>query len=106
MTFQEMFSQVKTLLAQADLSAVHEHLAFQFNITGEGAGAFYAEVKDGVLHVEPYTYDGYDAAFTLSAETLFKIAGRKLDPILAVTLGKLKVDGNITKALKLKDLLK
>ena len=106
MTFQEMFSQVKTLLAQADLSAVHEHLAFQFNITGEAAGAFYAEVKDGVLHVEPYTYDGYDADFTLSAETLFKIAGRKLDPILAVTLGKLKVDGNITKALKLKDLLK
>ena len=106
MTFQEMFSQVKTLLAQADLSAVHEHLAFQFNITGEAAGAFYAEVKDGVLHVEPYTYGGYDAAFTLSAETLFKIAGRKLDPILAVTLGKLKVDGNITKALKLKDLLK
>ena len=106
MTFQEMFSQVKTLLAQADLSAVHEHLAFQFNITGEAAGAFYAEVKDGVLHVEPYTYDGYDAAFTLNAETLFKISGRKLDPILAVTLGKLKVDGNITKALKLKDLLK
>lgn len=106
MTYQEMFEKVKAMLSDADVSGVGEHLAFQFNVTGEAAGAFYVEVKDGALHVEPYTYNGYDAAFTLSAETLFKIAARKLDPILAVTLGKLKVDGNITKALKIKDFLK
>lgn len=106
MTYQEMFEKVKAMLSDADVSGVGEHLAFQFNVTGEAAGAFYVEVKDGALHVEPYTYNGYDAAFTLSAETLFKIAARKLDPILAVTLGKLKVEGNITKALKIKDFLK
>ena len=105
MTYQEMFEKVKAMLSDADVSGVGEHLAFQFNVTGEAAGAFYVEVKDGALHVEPYTYNGYDAAFTLSAETLFKIAARKLDPILAVTLGKLKVEGNITKALKIKDFL-
>ena len=43
--------------------------------------------------------------FTCTAETLFKIADGKTDPILAVTLGKLKVEGNIDKALKLKDLI-
>ena len=101
-----MFKKVKAMLSDADVSGVGEHLAFQFNVTGEAAGAFYVEVQDGALHVEPYTYNGYDAAFTLSAETLFKITARKLDPILAVTLGKLKVDGNITKALKIKDFLK
>ena len=106
MTYQEMFEKVKAMLSDADVSGVGEHLAFQFNVTGEAAGAFYVEVKDGALHVEPYTYNGYDAAFTLSAETLFKIAARKMDPILAVTLGKLKVEGNITKALKIKDFLK
>ena len=106
MTYQEMFEKVKAMLSDADVSGVGEHLAFQFNVTGEAAGAFYVEVKDGALHVETYTYNGYDAAFTLSAETLFKIAARKLDPILAVTLGKLKVEGNITKALKIKDFLK
>ena len=101
-----MFEKVKAMLSDADVSGVGEHLAFQFNVTGEAAGAFYVEVKDGALHVEPYTYNGYDAAFTLSAETLFKITARKLDPILAVTLGKLKVEGNITKALQIKDFLK
>ena len=69
-------------------------------------GVFYAEVKDGKLYVEPYEYYDRDAMFTCSAETLFKIASGKTDPILAVTLGKLKVEGSIDKALKLKDLLK
>ena len=43
--------------------------------------------------------------FTCSAETLFKIADGKTDPILAVTLGKLKVEGNIEKALRLRELI-
>ena len=43
--------------------------------------------------------------FTCKAETLQKIAEGKLDPILAVTLQKLKVEGSIEKALKLKDIL-
>ena len=71
----------------------------------KGKGDAYAEVKDGQLFVEPYEYFDRDAMFTCSAETLFKIADGKTDPILAVTLGKLKVEGNIDKALKLKDLI-
>ena len=37
---------------KADVSKVDEHLAFQFNITGEGEGIFYAEAKDGKLYVD------------------------------------------------------
>lgn len=106
MTYEEMFSKVKEMLKGADVSGIQEHLAYQFNITGDAQGSFYAEVKDGELFVEPYEYYDRDALFTCSAETLFKIAAGKTDPILAVTLGKLKVEGNIDKALKLKDLLK
>ena len=106
MTYADMFSKVKSMLMGADVSDIHEHLAYQFNITGEAEGIFYAEVKDGQLFVEPYEYFDRDAMFTCSAETLFKIADGKTDPILAVTLGKLKVEGNIDKALKLKDLIK
>lgn len=105
MTYADMFSKVKGMLMDADVSDIHEHLAYQFNITGEAEGIFYAEVKDGQLYVEPYEYFDRDAMFTCSAETLFKIADGKTDPILAVTLGKLKVEGNIDKALKLKDLI-
>ena len=54
MTYQELFEQVKMKFRKADVSGVKEHLAFQFNITGEAAGSFYAEVSDGELYVEPY----------------------------------------------------
>ena len=105
MTYADMFSKVKVMLMDADVSDIHEHLAYQFNITGEAEGIFYAEVKDGKLFVEPYEYFDRDAMFTCTAETLFKIAEGKTDPVLAFTLGRLKVEGNIDKALRLKDLI-
>ena len=84
MTYADMFSKVKGMMMEADVSTVNEHLAYQFNITGEAEGIFYAEVKEGKLYVEPYEYYDRDAIFTL---------------------GKLKVEGNIDKALYLKKLI-
>ena len=106
MTYAELFSKVKGMLVDADVSHVQEHLAYQFNITGEGEGIFYAEVKDGKLYVEPYEYFDRDVIFTCSADTLLKIMAGKIDPVLAFTLGQLKVEGDIDKALKLKDFVK
>ena len=57
------------------------------------------------MNVEPYEYHDRDAAFTCSADTLFRMAEGKLDPVAAVLRGKLKVEGNIDKALKLKGLI-
>ena len=105
MTYAEMFAKVKVMLMDADVTDIHEHLAYQFNITGEAEGIFYAEVKGGQLYVEPYEYFDRDAMFTCTAETLFKLAEGKTDPVLAFTIGKLKVEGNIDKALRLKDLI-
>ena len=105
MTYADMFSKVKGMFMGADVSDIHEHLAYQFNITGEAEGIFYVEVKEGTLYVEPYEYFDRDAMFTCTAETLFKLAEGKTDPVLAFTIGKLKVEGNIDKALRLKDLI-
>lgn len=100
MTYAEFFSEMKGKFMEADVSNIQEHLAFQFNITGEAGGIFYIEIKNGELHVEPYEYYDRDAMFTCSADTLKKLETGKLDPILAVTLQKLKVEGNIDKALR------
>lgn len=101
MTYEQLFRTIKEMFMKADVSNVKEHLAFQFNITGEGEGAFYAEVKDGVLYVEPYEYYDRDAIFICSADTLLKLASGKLDPIFAFTVGKLKVEGSLEKAMML-----
>lgn len=106
MTYADFFEKIKEKFMEADVSGIQEHLAYQFNIKGDAGGIFYVEVKDGELHVEPYEYYDRDAMFTAKAETFLKIADGKLDPVAAVTLQKLKVEGNIEKALKLKELIK
>lgn len=106
MTYQEVFEKAKEIFLKADVSGIREHLAFQFNITGEGEGTFYAEVKEGILSVEPFEYYDRDAIFTCTAEVLFKIVEGQMDPVMAFTLGKLKVEGNIDKALKLSGMIK
>lgn len=106
MTYEEVFEKFKNMFQEADVSNIKEHLAYQFNITGEGAGVFYAEVKDGRLSIEPYEYNDRDAVFVCSADNLFKIISGELDPVKAFTFGKLKVEGSIEKALKIKELMK
>lgn len=105
MTYAEFFSKIKSEFAGADVSDIAEHLAYQFNITGEASGIFYVEVKEGKLYVEPYEYFDRDVMFTCTAETLEDMASGKLDPVLAFTVQKLKVEGNIDKALRFKELV-
>lgn len=106
MTYAEFFYEIKNRFMGADLSDITGHLAFQFNIEDEEAGGiFYVEVKDGVLAVEPYEYYDRDAMFTATPDTFLKIAEGKIDPIWAFTVQKLKVEGNIDKALRLKDII-
>lgn len=105
MTYEEIFSKMRDMTKDTDVSMIQEHLAYQFNIKGEGEGAFYIEVKEGRLYVEPYEYHDRDATFICTAEVLFQLMSGALDPIKAFTIGKLKVEGDLGKALKLKEFI-
>ncbi|MBQ9141629.1 MAG: SCP2 sterol-binding domain-containing protein [Lachnospiraceae bacterium] len=105
MTYEEIVAKVREEFADADVSMIEEHLAYQFNIQGEGEGAFYVEVRDGQLYIEPYEYYDRDAIFICSAKTLFKMINGDLDPVAAFTIGKLKVEGDLGKALRLKEFM-
>ena len=106
MTYADFFYDMKGRFMGADVSDIHEHLAFEFNIEDEEAGgAFYVEVKDGVLYVEPYEYYDRDARFICAPDVLMKIAEGEMDPVWAFTTQKLKVEGSIDKALRLKDII-
>ena len=106
MTYADFFYEIKGKFVGADVSDIQEHLAYQFNIEDEEAGgAFYVEVKDGQLFVEPYEFYDRDAMFISDPDTLMKIAEGKIDPVWAFTTQKLKVEGNIDKALRLKEII-
>lgn len=49
MKYADMFARVKGMFMQADVSDITEHLAYQFNITGEAEGIFYVEVKESFM---------------------------------------------------------
>ncbi len=106
MTYADFFYEIKGKFMGADVSDIHEHLAFQFNIEDpEAGGAFYVEVKEGVLYVEPYEYYDRDAMFICAPDVLLKIADGEMDPVAAFTAQKLRVEGNIEKALRLKEII-
>lgn len=106
MTYTDLFYEIKGKFMGADVSDIHEHLAFEFDIEDEEAGgAFYVEVKDGQLFVEPYEYYDRDAMFICTPEVLIKIADGEMDPVWAFTTQKLRVEGNIDKALRLNEII-
>lgn len=104
MTYEEIFSKSKELILSNDASGIGEHLAVEVDIVGEGAGAFYIELKDGNLFVEPYEYYDRDCKLIVSGEDFIKICDGSLDAVKAFTNGSLKIEGDIDKALKLSEI--
>ncbi|MBR3635150.1 MAG: SCP2 sterol-binding domain-containing protein [Lachnospiraceae bacterium] len=105
MTFNELVEKVRKLAGNVDANG-RDFLAVQVNIEGKENGVFYVEVKDGRINVEPYDYHDRNCAVTMNLTNFNKLIDGKLDPVLAFTTGKLKVDGDIGKALEFSKLLK
>ena len=104
MTYEELVKAAKDAYCSKDASNIKEHVAIQFNVTGEAAGIFYLEIKDGQVYVEPYEYYDRDAIVTTDAENLVKMAEGTLGMEAAYFSGKIKAEGNLGKALLLKSL--
>lgn len=101
MTYEELIGEIRNVFEKADVSEAKGHIAYQFDIQGEAEGAFYAEITDGKLDIEPYEYYDRDVLFTTTAQTLLNIMEGREDAIKAFTRGILKVEGDFDKALML-----
>ena len=74
MTYEKIVEKVKKALAKVDASGVKGHLAVQVDVYGEGEGAFYIEVKDGKVDVQPYEYFDHDLRIRCTGEEIIAIA--------------------------------
>ena len=101
MTYDSVVQATRKKFLNTDVSSVSGPPDFQFNIFGKDLGIFYIEIKDGQVHVEPYEYYDRNAILTVNATNFTKLINGKLDPVIAFTTGKLKVDGDINAALEL-----
>lgn len=105
MEFNDLVNKARTVFGTADAKKIEGKFAFQFDVTGEGGGTFYVEIKDGKLSVEPYDYIDRDAKFIIDSDNMLKMLEGNLDPVKAFTAGKLKIEGELGKALELNKLL-
>ena len=105
MTFDEIMAKVKAMAAKVDASGT-DFLAVQVNLTGKESGVFYVEVKNGKVSAEPYDYHDRSYAITIEPANFVKLMDGKLDPVIAYTTGKLKVEGDLGKALEFSKLIK
>ncbi len=106
MTYHELFAYIREKFIDKDVSDFKSDAAYQFNVRGEGEGAFYVAVKNNVLSIEPYEYYDRDVIFELDSKVLIDIADGKIKPVSAFMTGKLKAHGDKVKALEFEKILK
>lgn len=106
MTFDEIIVKTReTAKDRLDCENV-KFLAIQVKLTGVNGGVFYVEIKDGEAHVEPYEYIERSCVVIMEPINFLKLIEGKLNPVMAYTEGKLKVEGDLGKALEFSKHLK
>ena len=95
MKYEELVTNVKKAVKKAKVSKTVGHVAFQFNVEGEAEGAFYLEIDDGKINVEPYEYYDRDVIIVTSADVIMQMIEGKLQPRVAYTKELLRVYGDV-----------
>ena len=72
MTFDEMFAQAKALLENASTKDTDAAVSVQFDVSGDGCGAFYAVVSadSDKLTIEPFDYKDHDVLVSADSAAL------------------------------------
>lgn len=94
MTYEELVERVRETYEYADARDIFEHIAVQVNVLGEAAGAFYVEVANRQVCVEPYDYYDRDGLITVETNVVLQILDGSLKVEEAVRTGAMRYDGN------------
>lgn len=108
MTMDELIEMLRKKAENIDVTGANG-LAVSFFIKDRDPGVFYIAVNmngNEGIQIEPYEYNDRHCAITIKMDNFVKLVNGKLDAVMAFTLGKLKVDGDISKALEFANLIK
>lgn len=98
MTYEEIVEKARLAYEDvADAREIFEHIAIQVNIEGEGHGAFYVEVVERQIVVEPYEYHDRDGLVFGTAEQICRILDGEISFADAWKNGIVRVQGNEVK---------
>jgi putative sterol carrier protein len=99
-TIQEFFDQLKIDPARL----VGMNATFQFIATGDGGGDWYVKVANGAAEIKPGKADNPTIVMTAAAPDWLALMNRQMNGQTAFITGKLKVQGDMTLAMKLESL--
>ena len=100
---QDFFSSLESRFVPEAAKGVD--ITFQYDITGDGGGQWYAVVKDGALEVNEGTADSPTVTMTIAAEHYIKVVNGKMKGQMAYLTGKMKLKGNKMAAQKIQKIL-
>jgi putative sterol carrier protein len=77
----------------------------QFNVTGEGGGSWTTTIQAGRLEVAEGTVASPSLTITCTVQDLLGMVNGELNAVSAYMQGRVKIDGNMSLAIKLQNLL-
>ena len=106
MKFDEIYNQMKSRLENNDYSSFGMGLySYEFDITGEGEGKFYLEIRDGRIQIQPYDYRNSTCVIVINSKYMLRLLQHTMAPIAAYSTGRLKIKGDVSAAFRLADVI-
>lgn len=106
MTFEQAFLKIKQKFDNTDTKGIAD-FAIQITFTDEDCGGtFYAELRNGVLAVEPYDYRDNNAVLNISKSALLAFLGGRSSLEKVIEKGDAVVYGDASKIADLKATIK
>lgn len=103
----EFFEKFEKRAAENTDAATAPNAVYQFNITGDDGGEWNLDLKKGKTSgfVNKGTHDSPGATITVSAEDWLSMLNGSLNPMQAFMSGKIKIDGDMTLAMSLQQVM-
>ena len=99
----EFFEKFETKATENTDAATSPNAVYQFNITGDGGGEYNLDLTKGKTSdfVGKGTHDSPGATITVSADACLGMQNGTLNPMQAFMAGKITIDGDMTLAMSL-----
>ncbi|MFD1737149.1 SCP2 sterol-binding domain-containing protein [Bacillus salitolerans] len=105
-TLAETMQNIEQVFNQNPEPISGTNLIYQFNIKGEEEGTYQLHLQEGQATVVEGNDGSPECTLTMSRNSFYKFLTGNLSGTVAFMTGKLKINGDITKAMKLETILK
>lgn len=106
MTYEQIVELAAKSLNKTAAKEIKENTVVEFDIYGEGEGAFYVQIAEGKLLTEPYEYYDRDAKIIVTGQELEKIIKGERTPQESIADGIMMIEGDPDAARRLFSLVK